>query len=930
MSMIKSHYYCESAALEKKILTMDVLMNLGRALVRTDEPFSVVLDGGPHRRLHVSQAALGGSRGRKTERSQRRNRLYCKVGENPRILLCALRFNGTEMCSLYHEFTAPDNVVFSVVGVRDIHISGYYFNEFRLPYTIMPQNQMYSYMFNVFAPLPNREEVETSGDTFLLDAPMQHVGETGGPAEESALHDGGDQQSNLVVENRRSSKNDCLGIVTQTSGQSLMNVRASGSAILASGWKEVQNLSELLMHICCFGNVSLVHYPMFGCVKRGVKSPSLLAGEPRLGERWTSDNEVNPFGNLVQENSSSRIVKKITLFELEQPSKIIENEVERFVEKCTSDDKVNRLANLVQGNSSSRHVDKITFYELEPLGNITEENESERLVDKRKIKPKKKKTTSKGLSACKDDLNALHLESVHPEKAKDRDDSQLVNEDRLKPERKKRKTDRNSMSVGLTNIRKEASEPNQQNSGVQPGKVESNQIEFGLNVVTDYTPCCLVKVVLMANNMLKTLVQNIREMNRAKDFTLLRSFKEQSHIKKDKAAKWIFKCRRVDEENLQLQTDECETTMVDYHSGEKPQLKANKKRMPETICDQDLCNQTSQLDDRNSTHHITNERGKGKLRSGVVIDEEKPETCDASDAGEIKKKKKSKTEQVVVPAADTRQEHGWRVSVEPAATQLTSTGTENSWTIVAALPAFGNPQIKSTVFICKGTLEMPPTVSSLSDTHDKGESKKKGKEKLKTQQMQVPIVETNNERSRSHSVESVETPLNSASVGNMMQKIIPGLFIQKESKKKGKRKRKTQKMEAPIVETNDESFVGSEETPEVPSSGGCQSHACDLGEVEKKKKKKMEKNIPKSKWSRINESVSFVEPEEIVELPSDLNDYGEIKKKKKMKGKKKTENIGDSDNAAGSDLYKEVAKFLELTEAEITLKYFGNALFWCC
>ena len=39
---------------------------------------------------------------------------------------------------------------------------------------------------------------------------------------------------------------------------------------------------------------------------------------------------------------------------------------------------------------------------------------------------------------------------------------------------------------------------------------------------------------------------------------------------------------------------------------------------------------------------------------------------------------------------------------------------------------------------------------------------------------------------------------------------------------------------------------------------------------------------------------SFVEPEEIVELPSDLNDSGEIKKKKKMKGKKKTENIGDS------------------------------------
>ena len=96
------------------------------------------------------------------------------------------------------------------------------------------------------------------------------------------------------------------------------------------------------------------------------------------------------------------------------------------------------------------------------------------------------------------------------------------------------------------------------------------------------------------------------------------SSKEQSHIKKDKAAKWIFKCRGVDEENLQLQTDECETTMVDYHSGEKLQLKANKKRKPEIICDQDLCNQRSQLDDRNSTHRITNERDMGKLRCSFL------------------------------------------------------------------------------------------------------------------------------------------------------------------------------------------------------------------------------------------------------------------------------------------------------------------------
>ena len=39
---------------------------------------------------------------------------------------------------------------------------------------------------------------------------------------------------------------------------------------------------------------------------------------------------------------------------------------------------------------------------------------------------------------------------------------------------------------------------------------------------------------------------------------------------------------------------------------------------------------------------------------------------------------------------------------------------------------------------------------------------------------------------------------------------------------------------------------------------------------------------------------SFVESEETFELPSDLSDSGEIKKKKKMKGKKKAANVEDS------------------------------------
>ncbi|KAJ8446491.1 hypothetical protein Cgig2_027453 [Carnegiea gigantea] len=759
------------------------------ALVRTDEPLSVVLDGGPHRRLRISQAVLGGSRGCKTERSQSRNRLYCKVRENPRVLLCVFRFKGTEMCSLDLEFTAPDNVVFSVVGVRDIHISGYYFIEFRLPYAIRPQNQI--------APPSNREEVETSGDTFVLEcppgqgngsqiegqgAPMQHVEETGidapRAAEESALHFGGDQHFNVVEENRSPSIgtfmsvaedsgesllgtrvphhplvsgdshneiqnrettaevtekygeidgknveaiinrivaevemgleaesigynenpmtmhvghaekperppgesalhngadqhinlveeirgpsiNKCLGIVTRASQQSLMNIVATGQrqAILGSSWNDMQNLPELLMRFLTkvpykvdWTSIALssrgkdvqetLHMlnPMTGCFTHGVKST-------RLGEKCTSDDEVNCFSNFVQGDSRVSNFANVSCIMCMLIAK------HKYTSEQYSSKDVGKPG--MTDNGKLRHVEKITLCELEQPGNAIVENYRERIGEGELTEP------DESLN------NVDHLRGNS-----ERDDSQLVDEDRLKSERKKRETGTNSISVGLNSIRKEASEPNQQSGAVEPRKVEDRP-------------------------------------------------KERSYIKKDKAAKWIFKRRGVDEENLQLQTDKCETTMVDCHFDEQQQLKAKKKRKPETICNQDLRSQMSQSDDRDSTRHITNELEKNKLRSGIGVHEEKLEKCDAPDAGE----KNRTTEQVMVLAANTKQEHGRCVSVKPAATQLTSTGIENSWTIVAALPAVGNPHIN---FVDpEETFEMP------SDLHDCGEINKKKKMKGK-------------------------------------------------------------------------------------------------------------------------------------------------------------------------------------------------------
>ena len=83
------------------------------------------------------------------------------------------------------------------------------------------------------------------------------------------------------------------------------------------------------------------------------------------------------------------------------------------------------------------------------------------------------------------------------------------------------------------------------------------------------------------------------------------SAKERSYIDTDKIARRILRRRGVDEENLQLQTDEWGTTMLDYHFGKEQQVKAKKKGKAETICNQYLCNQMSQSDDGDSTRPVS-------------------------------------------------------------------------------------------------------------------------------------------------------------------------------------------------------------------------------------------------------------------------------------------------------------------------------------
>ncbi|KAL4188031.1 hypothetical protein AMTRI_Chr09g42080 [Amborella trichopoda] len=71
-------------------------------------------------RLHVSKATLG--HGSSTERSS----LQCNVGNKSPVLLCVLSENHTDNCSIDVEFEEEEEVVFSVLGPRSVHLIGYY------------------------------------------------------------------------------------------------------------------------------------------------------------------------------------------------------------------------------------------------------------------------------------------------------------------------------------------------------------------------------------------------------------------------------------------------------------------------------------------------------------------------------------------------------------------------------------------------------------------------------------------------------------------------------------------------------------------------------------------------------------------------------------------------------------------------------------
>ncbi|PON31586.1 hypothetical protein TorRG33x02_357450, partial [Trema orientale] len=87
--------------------------------VKPGKPFTHKFDD-LRGRLHVSMASLG--MGKATTKSV----LQCNVGNKSPVFLCSLYPEKTESLQLNLEFEEVDEVVFSVIGPRSIHLSGYY------------------------------------------------------------------------------------------------------------------------------------------------------------------------------------------------------------------------------------------------------------------------------------------------------------------------------------------------------------------------------------------------------------------------------------------------------------------------------------------------------------------------------------------------------------------------------------------------------------------------------------------------------------------------------------------------------------------------------------------------------------------------------------------------------------------------------------
>ncbi|CAN6839639.1 unnamed protein product [Brassica oleracea] len=89
--------------------------------VKPGKPFTLKAATNDAKRLHLSQATLG-----LVSSGTNRSILQCNVGNKSPLFLCVLSPEKVDSCQLNIEFQEAEDVIFSVIGPRSVHLTGYF------------------------------------------------------------------------------------------------------------------------------------------------------------------------------------------------------------------------------------------------------------------------------------------------------------------------------------------------------------------------------------------------------------------------------------------------------------------------------------------------------------------------------------------------------------------------------------------------------------------------------------------------------------------------------------------------------------------------------------------------------------------------------------------------------------------------------------
>lgn len=79
-----------------------------------------------------------------------KGRLQCNVGNSSPVYLCSLSSEMNESMQLNLEFEEADDVVFSVIGPRSIHLCGYYLGSGRRSNMIEESYPCFNFVVHFF------------------------------------------------------------------------------------------------------------------------------------------------------------------------------------------------------------------------------------------------------------------------------------------------------------------------------------------------------------------------------------------------------------------------------------------------------------------------------------------------------------------------------------------------------------------------------------------------------------------------------------------------------------------------------------------------------------------------------------------------------------------------------------------------------------